>query len=919
MALVCVSLLLAGVAGGIHAFPPPVSPDMEQVLNGSGLALSERLVLDMRPSGRRSQLPPQAVVVMSGLARGCMEQYIVHNALRDCISGRSAMVVVLQHYGANASVASTGRKSRRDELDFSFDACVDMFRQKVSGTACRLVLGQAWFKAGQSSWECPDHGLYPTLSRTIVQTLAVGRAYDWALALSPMARLFVCARLDAYFCVPSVDPAAVLPRTLVIGHRGAYLSDTEMGFVNDVYASMGSEAAASYFRAWKVWRPFNCTNACAAGSGSNLATAAVRITSECLGEAPLSRWLIRNGLLRGARMMVDRHFLYRLLARRGRKITAGFRARTCGACWPDCLPRLKQDNFTSVASTMCPMIRSAEQGAVNCMSANESSRKACLLRDMAASEPGAGICAGGAAAPGPGASCRVLRHVRCAPHRPGVLLPHRLRTADVVTMAGACEGHMLLDGVATTIQRMSAWQRSAWAAFFDGLGPGARARRSQLVVLGGSMLTGAGCSDGKSVARSPDCAYARRLVSSLSAAFGGSGPVLHNLATGGTTTAGILPVLPEVLRSPGAAAREGTPTVLLVDFSPNDELDIDVKKQSSQEELAAALESLVRFVMRQYPSVAILLLESFPGRTPHGNATISWAYERVSRAYGLAHLRYASVVRGWPRAWASSCSAIPRPESVRTHGPPCPAHPPWTTHQLIADTSLLSLAELGRGLCDSFPQPPQDDPVLRKHVAPAALLDRLATCETPRTAYMPTSPPANGVATPSGSKWTLYEDRPGKPGWITTGPINSTIQFRLRFGRQPRAAFSYLKGYDESLGVVELTVTDVRPGNGSAVSPDMERAWHTNRARLRARRVDGVQVTQTSVATLHMFRTVSQNYAMGTGWSPYFQGVIGFGLPPFAEATLNVRLVCERREGCPCSAGEPGPGCKFKILALVAC
>ena len=41
-------------------------------------------------------------------------------------------------------------------------------------------------------------------------------------------------------------------------------------------------------------------------------------------------------------------------------------------------------------------------------------------------------------------------------------------------------------------------------------------------------------------------------------------------------------------------------------------------------------------------------------------------------------------------------------------------------------------------------------------------------------------------------------------------------------------------------------------------------------------------------------------------WSPvHVPGIMGFGIPPFAKATLVVELLCDR--------------CKFKITALQAC
>lgn len=43
----------------------------------------------------------------------------------------------------------------------------------------------------------------------------------------------------------------------------------------------------------------------------------------------------------------------------------------------------------------------------------------------------------------------------------------------------------------------------------------------------------------------------------------------------------------------------------------------------------------------------------------------------------------------------------------------------------------------------------------------------------------------------------------------------------------------------------------------------------------------------------------------GYAWSDRAPGIMGFGVPPFASATLSVELLCDR--------------CKFKIVALTAC
>ena len=44
--------------------------------------------------------------------------------------------------------------------------------------------------------------------------------------------------------------------------------------------------------------------------------------------------------------------------------------------------------------------------------------------------------------------------------------------------------------------------------------------------------------------------------------------------------------------------------------------------------------------------------------------------------------------------------------------------------------------------------------------------------------------------------WSLYEDRAGKPGFITTGPRFSTIEFQVAFGAQPRISLVYDRSYE---------------------------------------------------------------------------------------------------------------------------
>ena len=52
--------------------------------------------------------------------------------------------------------------------------------------------------------------------------------------------------------------------------------------------------------------------------------------------------------------------------------------------------------------------------------------------------------------------------------------------------------------------------------------------------------------------------------------------------------------------------------------------------------------------------------------------------------------------------------------------------------------------------------------------------------------------------------WSLYEDRPGKPGWISTEK-NSTLNVQVKTGEQPRVIIGFLRSY-ENVGNVHLSV-----------------------------------------------------------------------------------------------------------------
>ena len=96
---------------------------------------------------------------------------------------------------------------------------------------------------------------------------------------------------------------------------------------------------------------------------------------------------------------------------------------------------------------------------------------------------------------------------------------------------------------------------------------------------------------------------------------------------------------------------------------------------------------------------------------------------------------------------------------------------------------------------------------------------------------------ARGNVTVRSGSWRLYEDRRHKPGWISSGPNGSTIEFGVRFGKVPRLTFAYTLGYE---GFARVAV-----GFGKYNSEGRERVKLID-----GLRGDGVNVTQ--AATINM-------------------------------------------------------------------
>ena len=150
------------------------------------------------------------------------------------------------------------------------------------------------------------------------------------------------------------------------------------------------------------------------------------------------------------------------------------------------------------------------------------------------------------------------------------------------------------------------------------------------------------------------------------------------------------------------------------------------------------------------------------------------------------------------------------------------------------------------------------------------------------------------------------------------------LDLPLKFGSAPVALLSFMQGYSSDLGEVEVRLTDVVEPSGVATAAlhqrgeagdafkarggSTQKAWQKNFFHVDGMRPDGVRVTQSSLVTIQAGDTRMQNYAFNPEIARAYDGILGFGVPPFAQAVLRVKLLCKR-----------APTCKFKILYVASC
>lgn len=400
-------------------------------------------------------------------------------------------------------------------------------------------------------------------------------------------------------------------------------------------------------------------------------------------------------------------------------------------------------------------------------------------------------------------------------------------------------------------------QRKAYSMIFG------RLRKTvTFIVLGGSVLRGNGCSEPNGTS-GLDCAYPARFARWMRCMYG-SGLQFSNRAIGGTPTSSAIPQIPTLTGLGGSATMAHLfdrasirrddplpkpPDLVLIDWSANDRVDdTPWRRDVANSKVAAATEQILRFLLAQRPSLAILVFE---GSCRTSRLSSRFAHERAARHYGVPFLAYGDLIP--PKScfgtrWAATTSSG--------------THCGHVTHQLLSNV----LAIWWRAAVNAVPTDvsPITDTNMRALPAPltnSALQRQFTICEANSALYDALKSSTIGLSPQPGIRvtkgnWSLFEDVPNKPGWISQGEIGSTIGFDLRFGLAPQASVVFEQGY-ETFGnaIVRIgnrSATDILHGNRTDRALVTQAQLFTKTMGLRAYSEETLWVETTSEAKVKL-------------------------------------------------------------------
>lgn len=339
--------------------------------------------------------------------------------------------------------------------------------------------------------------------------------------------------------------------------------------------------------------------------------------------------------------------------------------------------------------------------------------------------------------------------------------------------------YKLKDGFYFDVSRFQRVPFGQWKRLVPVMQKLAQGSLVKIMVFGGSFTLGGDCwqSASKRGIAGKDCAWPARWKQWLHLAFPSATVQVENIAQGGSPSAVILGGI-------GLYNFSGV-DLILVDTLVNDAHNENKMLSAGSEKwrdwdgnltISVAFEELLRSLNQLAPKSALLALEAGCPRC----IASAQAHRRVLDFYRIPFLDVARAVATVPELWTWARTS---------------AHPGFKTHQAVADMLALSF----RRIWDHMLKMKVEDMDLSRDFSkafhPAKYRNRFPRCMYPCSVF---SAFRSSTVQPQILKgnWTLYEDHPGKPGWISTEPA-SLMQVELCFRENPTFTFTYLRSYEK--------------------------------------------------------------------------------------------------------------------------
>lgn len=199
----------------------------------------------------------------------------MRNVLNRCVRGLTSMVFLLQ-----SAMPPVGLKST--ESADAFDMCLSHMKNMTQDSQCNILVAKQAFINHKKKHNCTRK----FRRRVYMQTIAIGRAYEWARLYFPPHKYYIRARLDAPWCIPTNLPRVPF---IAMNHYKELIDDKPTTYVpSDRFAMVPISLASIYFDAWKVWKKVDCNDFCRAGAGNTTANKIGETGGECALSARLN-------------------------------------------------------------------------------------------------------------------------------------------------------------------------------------------------------------------------------------------------------------------------------------------------------------------------------------------------------------------------------------------------------------------------------------------------------------------------------------------------------------------------------------------------------------------------------------------------------------------------------------------------------